>query len=112
MHWAKRCPHAHERTLYLEEETSDDCEEVQITLMATSMDTNKMNFLLGETLGCALLDSGCSKTVCGVEWLDIYLETLRESDRRAVIFQLPERFTDLTTEREWLLLSALHFRVG
>ena len=75
MYWAKRCPHAHERTLYLEEKTSDDCEEVQTTLMATSMDTDKMNLLLGETLRCALLDSVCSKTVCGVEWLAIYLET-------------------------------------
>ena len=50
-------------------------------------DTDKMNLLLGKTLGCALLDSGCSKTVCSAEWLNIYLETLRESDGRAVIFQ-------------------------
>ena len=37
---------------------------MKITLMASSELDNKMNILLGETLGHVLLDSGCSKTVC------------------------------------------------
>ena len=40
-----------------------------------------------ETFGCGILDSGCSKTVCGIEWLEIYLETLSESERSKVKFE-------------------------
>ena len=31
---------------------------------------------MGETFNMALLDSGCSKTVCGTIWLDVYRQTL------------------------------------
>ena len=40
--------------------------------------------LLGETLGCAVLDSGCTSTVCGKTWLATYLETLSVNDSRLV----------------------------
>jgi hypothetical protein len=83
MHWAKKCPHAYERSLYLEDDDNMcDEEEVQITLMASSEDsgTDKMDRLLGETIGSVLLDSGCSKTVCGNSWLDCYLDTLTKEE--------------------------------
>ena len=40
--------------------------------------------LLSETMGMALLDTGCSKTVCGKQWLSVYLDTLSLQDRRSV----------------------------
>ena len=43
-----------------------------------------MDSLLGETLNKALLDSGCTKTVCGEEWLKYYLESLPEADLERV----------------------------
>ena len=36
--------------------------------------------LLGETFGHAIIDSGCSRTVCGRSWLESYLETLHRSE--------------------------------
>ena len=40
-----------------------------------------MNHIIGETLNTAVLDSGCSKMVCGQLWLDCYIESLSEEDR-------------------------------
>ena len=37
--------------------------------------------LFGETVGCAIVDSGCSRTVCGELWLNNYLGTLSKQDR-------------------------------
>lgn len=93
MHWAKHCPHAFERqtssVLY-----GDDCdqpyydehdEEVEITLMAASDASDvKMDSLLGETIGKVLLDSGCSKTVCGEQWLRCYMETLTDPEQKSI----------------------------
>ena len=40
--------------------------------------------LLGETLGYAVLDSGCNKTVCGKSWLNSYLDTLTRTEHLLV----------------------------
>ena len=39
-----------------------------------------MENFVGETLGCAVLDSGCTKTVCGSLWLKYYEESLQPDD--------------------------------
>ena len=41
-----------------------------------------MTYFLGETLGLAVLDSGCSKTVCGSVWIQSYCDTLSVQDRQ------------------------------
>ena len=46
-----------------------------------------MHTLVGETICMAVLDSGCTKTVCGEKWLSLYLETLDETDRGSVKFE-------------------------
>jgi hypothetical protein len=28
-----------------------------------------------------ILDSGCNNTVCGKQWLDVYMESLEEADK-------------------------------
>ena len=50
---------------------------VQIQLLEETMET-----LVGETLSMAVLDSGCTKTVCGENWLNCYLETLSDEDKK------------------------------
>ena len=35
---------------------------------------------MGEKLSMAVQDSGCTKTVCNLSWLNWYLETLSPSD--------------------------------
>ena len=44
-----------------------------------------INKFVGETLNHAVLDSGCTKTVCGASWLDSYTETLSECYRKKII---------------------------
>ena len=37
-----------------------------------------------ETFNCTVLDSGCTKNVCGESWLSNYLDTLTEVDQSQV----------------------------
>ena len=50
--------------------------------------------LLGETLGHAVIDSGCPKTVCGKAWLNLYMDTLCRSDQLLI-----EKYADDTSFR-------------
>jgi len=38
-----------------------------------------------ESLSSGLLDCGCTKTVCGKEWYDEFVNSLSEDDKRAII---------------------------
>ena len=51
--------------------------DVQIQPLEETMET-----LIGETLSMAVLDPGCPKTVCGETWLNCYLETLSNEDKK------------------------------
>ena len=76
-HWANDCPNK-------VQDTSDD---VNITLFSQEMHECYMTKFVGETLNCAVLDSGCTKNVCGESWLTNYLDTLTESDRSKVVVE-------------------------
>lgn len=39
---------------------------------------------VGATLCTAMLDSGCTKNICGKTWMACYLETLSTDDARNV----------------------------
>jgi hypothetical protein len=95
MHWARNCPHSHEHSerqssVYYNYDESDEQgdEEVQVTLLAEdSQLESKMNWLLGESIGSVLLDSGCSKTVCGKQWLKCFVDTLNIEQRHSIVYQ-------------------------
>ena len=59
-HWARECPN---QTTDEQNNESYYEEEVHITLFAKGLSEEVNNNLLGETLGCAVLDSGCSSVV-------------------------------------------------
>ena len=40
--------------------------------------------LVGETFGLAVIDTGCPKTVCGTEWLDVYIDSLSSKNRNHI----------------------------
>ena len=46
---------------------------------------SKLNKLVNECCGCALLDTGCSTTVCGESWLNSYVELLSDFDASAIV---------------------------
>ena len=71
-HWASRCPDAYAY------EVSQKPEEVYITLFESSshdLRDGKMKDFVGETLSSAVLDTDCTKTVCGRNLLNCYLDT-------------------------------------
>ena len=89
-HWVKSCPEiSHERdgsnkVGFVKNEDSDGDSEsgdVKISLFQdTSNDNESLQWFLGETLGCAVIDSGCSKTVAGSNWFKCFLEMLDDKE--------------------------------
>ena len=61
MHWYKDCPH-----------NNDADDEIQLTMFTKSIHDSCMGDFLVETFNAAVLDSGCSRTVCGKSWLECY----------------------------------------
>ena len=76
-HWFRECPHR----------VDDDSEEKQIklTLFNDELYNSYINKFVGETLNHAVLHSRCTKTVCGISWLDNYLETLSPENKEKVV---------------------------
>ena len=96
-HWAGRCPDAYENNNYAkytvdEKQREDEQEtaEVHLSLFIGytngkgEIKENKLNSLVSDAAGCALLDSGCSKTVCGEGWLQNYVSGLSLFDQTYV----------------------------
>ena len=40
--------------------------------------------LLGGSIGCAVVDSGCTKSVCGNIWLNTYIDSLSQKERKLI----------------------------
>ena len=57
----------------------------KLTLLNDELCNCYINKFVGETLNHAVLDSVCTKTVCGLSWLDNYLETLSPEDREKLV---------------------------
>ena len=74
--WANDCPNK------MKEEQSS---YVKITLFTQDIHKCYIEKVAGETMNCAVLDSGCTKNVCGKAWLDGYLNTLTEKDTQKVV---------------------------
>ena len=86
-HWAKSCPHAYERNETEEQCVEESREYVQLSLLTGYTDDTKdvkLENLMKETYGSAILDTGCSTTVCGEKWLNNYIECLSQHDKAAI----------------------------
>ena len=77
-HFARSCTFRND-----EDETKTEQVKMVITLLNVKSDKN-MEGLVGECFGKALLDSGCTKTVCGVTWMDAFLDTLNDDEKKLV----------------------------
>ena len=56
--------------------TGHEADFTEETLLNSSVDSGKMSTLVRETLGKAVLDSACTRTICGELWLQVFLEML------------------------------------
>ena len=86
-HWARECPDAYER---IEKSGTEDgsYEIIHLALFVgytTGERNSKLQTLIAESKGYAVLDTGCSTTVCGLKWYEEYLKDLSEFDRSKVI---------------------------
>ena len=75
MHWRKDCPHDKS-----EEYEIDETETCNFTLLAKELST-QYDVLTIESLGTAVIDTACTRTVCGEKWFNNFVENMRESDR-------------------------------
>ena len=75
-HWAKDCPDRNK------EEVSGDKDKV--ILFNEEIENCYIETFLGETINKAILDSGCTETVCGNVWLQCYLDSLNKEESAKV----------------------------
>lgn len=78
-HWARDCPDAFENKNGESSNAEDESVQLSLFMGYTSDARNaKLQGLISESRGCAVLDSGCTNTVCGVEWFNKYISTLSD----------------------------------
>ena len=88
-HWARNCPRKNGSGDYRYDRSSSDnyFTETEISLIAYEVFETKVRDFSAETIGHIVLDSGCSRTVCGVEWFDTYIDTLNDRERRGIEYE-------------------------
>ena len=83
-HWARNCPHAYENK---DKNDGDLDESIHLSLFmgyTNGSQNKKLETLVMESSGCAVLDTGCTTTVCGHLWYQDYMSTLSEQVKSTV----------------------------
>ena len=75
-HWYKECPYKID---------NDDGNKVKLSLFSIEVYNCYINKFRGETFNHAVLDSGCTKTLCGESWLNNHIDTLSADDKQKVV---------------------------
>ena len=78
-HWARECPDREATALEVSKE--DEQEKVQCFSFALTIGEK----LLNQCLNSAIIDTGCTNSVCGNAWPEIFMESFSEEDRNKVI---------------------------
>ena len=87
-HWARDCPNQSESN---QAQMDAEYEEVHVTLFTKGLESECQSHLLGDTIGCAVLDSGCSRNVCSDKWLHCYIESLSDAQRQQLTYEHSDR---------------------
>ena len=84
-HFYKNCPDFTKQKRESSTKQYEESQEVNLSFLSfvgcASKNDDKLETLLRDSQGYALLDSGCSNTVAGEEWMSKYIENLSVSDR-------------------------------
>ena len=84
-HWSRACP----KKKHFEDDAYNFADnfygqDEEVALVAFEVFETKVREFSTETIGHVLLDSGCSRTVCGTEWFKTFMDTLPESELHRV----------------------------
>jgi len=99
-HWAKDCPHANKNVNMTENVEKHSEETVHMTLMTEAKLLDKISnqdVLVMEACNTAIVDTACTKTVCGKEWLQYMLDSLSSEELKSVEIKkshMPFKFGD------------------
>jgi len=93
LHLSRTCPRRLSKKTEIRKDLMaseiDNSENLSVTMFLGYSNgeakSGKLNKLVQDCSGHALLDSGCSRTVCGVNWLDDYIGRLTDYDQSCVI---------------------------
>ncbi|XP_014051020.1 uncharacterized protein isoform X1 [Salmo salar] len=83
-HWVKDCPHKNEQVKLTEENVNTDIEQCNITLFSNES-ASDTEICIVESLGSAVIDTACTRTVCGAKWLDSYVSELNMKEVQNMI---------------------------
>ena len=80
-HWAKDCPHKNQKQ---GEIRMTDAEENEEECHFTKESKSQNEILLMESFGCAIIDTACTKTVCGKRWYEQYVDQLEQKKKKNI----------------------------
>ena len=95
-HWWRDCPHKTQSEAVLQtdgENSAEKPEECNITLMTEEI-AQENNIFIAESQNSAVIDTACTRTVCGEKWLNNYLKYCDDSAVSSVYSKKPFRFGD------------------
>lgn len=92
-HWARDCPDAFENRQGVSgaRDYKEKTETAYLSLFLE--DTNgkdkkiKLQRLVEEAVGCTVLDSGCSTTVCGADWYNNFIKDLSDYEKANILVE-------------------------
>jgi len=79
LHFVKDCPHAYENMEQLHFTAAEE-----FALFA-GQNNNELTVLLTEAANSAVLDSACSSTIAGKDWVDCFVDSLNNEEKSQVI---------------------------
>ena len=71
-HWRRECPEKRARTPFFTGFVNSSIQECYVSK------------LVGETLSSGILDCGCTKTVCGKDWYEDFVQNMTTEDKKCV----------------------------
>ena len=74
-HFGARCPHR---------KSTEEAQMVTNTTLLAGKGDAEQCYLMPESLGYSVLDTTCTKTVAGTEWVNEYMASLAEPERAGI----------------------------
>jgi hypothetical protein len=85
-HWAKDCEHRTENV-----KLTDGGDKHENCNIALHCQETTHEIFMTESYGAAVIDTACTRTVCGREWLDNYMEHLNDEEKSSVVTEPSDR---------------------